>query len=116
MGDAPVAATCRIASLHSLDMPPASELGAFIGLGARSAGNMWHTPPSDPEEFLRQFTSDSPLSVALQEFFYGRRKSRVDEALREESRRDPVGSVLQVPGPLRPPSVPHALPPGGKQR
>lgn len=100
--DAPVQATCRVGSPHSLLNPPTA---GFTGLGVRSVNALWRTPPLDDEDFLRLLVAGTPLKDRLEAFFYEQRRGRVHEALREEAQRDPVGSVL--------PSAAAAAPRGG---
>merc|ERR1712224_1177393 len=72
---------------------PKSDLAATSGLGLRCSEAFWRMPPPNDEDFLRAFMSDSPLREQLEEFFYIRRCGRVEEALNEESRRDPYGAA-----------------------
>lgn len=104
--DAPVQATCRVGSPHSLlNTPPAG----FPGLGVRSAGALWRTPPLDEEDFLRALLAGTPLKDQLETFFYHQRRGRVEDALREEATRDPVGSVAgPQPARLPPAATPSA--------
>jgi len=96
--DAPVSATCRVGSVHSLMNAPPVDV---TGLGIRSAGTLWRTPPLDDEDFLKALLSGTQVKEDLEQFFQGRRRGRVEDALREEAVWDPVGSVIPLPGPLR---------------
>lgn len=110
--DAPVACSCRVGTVHALLDVPKSELTQAAGLGVRSVGALWRVPPLDEEDFFRAFMRDSPLWEAVEDFLYQRRKSRVNDALQAEARREPISSVVHVPGPLRPSqSQPMMLPP-----
>ena len=55
----------------------------------------------DEEDFFRAFMRDSPLWEAVEDFLYQRRRARVGDALNAEARREPISSVMHVPGPLR---------------
>jgi len=114
--DAPVAATCRVGTAHALLGLTGAELASFTGLGVRCAGALWRTPPLDDEEFLRAVLRGAPLREAFEDFLYQQRRGRVEEALREEARRDPVGSVASAQGPLRAPAMQPAVPAQGRRR
>merc|ERR1711879_458373 len=91
-----------------LDVPKA-KLADSSGLDVQSVGALWRVPPLDEEDFFRAFMRDSPLWEAVEDFLYQRRRTRVGEALQAEARREPVASVMHVPGPLRPPESQPAL-------
>merc|ERR1719446_328389 len=99
--DQPVACTARIGTVHALLDVPKNELAEAAGLGVRSVGALWRVPPLDEEDFFRAFMRDSPLWEAVEDFLYQRRRVRVGEALNAEARREPIASVMPVPGPLR---------------
>jgi len=103
--DVPVAATCRIGTVHALLETPKAELAAASGLGVRCTNALWRTPPLDEEDFFRAFMRDSPLWETVEDFLYQRRRARVDEAMQAHAKREPIKSVMDVPGPLRVPPV-----------
>jgi len=98
--DTPVACTCRVGTVHALLDIPKGELATAAGLSVRSSGALWRVPPLDEEDFFRAFMRDSPLWEVVEDFLYQRRRTRVDDALQAEAMRNPIESVIRVPGPL----------------
>jgi hypothetical protein len=98
--DMPVACTCRVGSVNALLDMPRGELATAAGLSVRSSGALWRVPPLDEEDFFRAFMRDSPLWEVVEDFLYQRRRMRVDDALQAEAKRNPIESVIRVPGPL----------------
>eukprot|EP00811_Abedinium_folium_P006080 NODE_15595_length_1041_cov_5.629103.p1 GENE.NODE_15595_length_1041_cov_5.629103~~NODE_15595_length_1041_cov_5.629103.p1 ORF type:complete len:322 (+),score=108.19 NODE_15595_length_1041_cov_5.629103:120-968(+) len=111
--DVPVVPTCRVSSPHAMRGVPRSELTDGVGLNVRSWGALWHTPPADEEDFLRALMRDSPFLEPFEALVLERQRGRVDEALRAEAVRDPVGSVVSVPPALRASSQRRPLSPTG---
>jgi hypothetical protein len=99
--DQPVACTGRVGTVHALLEVSKTELANAAGLSVRSTGALWRVPPLDEEDFFRAFMRDSPLWEAVEDFLYQRRRKRVGEAMDAEARREPISSVVHVPGPLR---------------
>lgn len=95
--DAPVAATCRVTPVAALPKMPTIE---FAGLGVRNGDVLWRTPPLDDEDFFKALLVGSPLKEKLEQFFYIQRRDRVQEALQEDTKRNPVTSVTALPGKL----------------
>lgn len=90
--DAPVSVMCRVTTSHELLGLPKSDLVQYTGLGVRSTGALWRTPPADEEDFLKAVTQGARLREALVEFFYNQRRKRVEGAWEDEQRQDPTAS------------------------
>eukprot|EP00930_Biecheleria_cincta_P029200 TRINITY_DN20328_c0_g2_i1.p1 TRINITY_DN20328_c0_g2~~TRINITY_DN20328_c0_g2_i1.p1 ORF type:complete len:589 (+),score=138.48 TRINITY_DN20328_c0_g2_i1:65-1831(+) len=88
--DAPVSVMCRVTTSHELLGLPKSDLVQYPGLGVRSTGALWRTPPANEEDFLKAVTQGSTLREALVEFFYQQRRKRVEGAWEDEQRQDPT--------------------------
>lgn len=115
--DAMVAPTCRIRTPFAVLNMTEHELAQCNGLSVCSVRPQWRMPPREHEDFLQAFLHDSPLREDVEHFIHMRRRGRVEAAHAEEARRDPLGSVMPVPGPLRvlpvqrpPPPVPAPMP------
>merc|ERR1711972_565437 len=105
-----VECTCRVGSVHALLDIPKGDLANAAGLSARSVGALWRVPPLEEEDFFNAFMLDAPKNFreAVKDFLHHRRRSRVDESMQAEAKRNhefmqaeakrnPIGSVIQLP-------------------